>query len=170
MRFELLLLAHFIPHLLADEDRISTISTKYVVSNQKITFFEAYTRCRQYGLDPAEVLSEADERELEEALKPFNETGPYEGFWIFATDLGDKANYYWLHSNLPLFYSLFSDGEPNNVATENCLEVFQKSSGIFSWNDCPCDLKLRFVCQRKQKVASSCGENVLITSNTFSNC
>ncbi|KAF7276356.1 hypothetical protein GWI33_010442, partial [Rhynchophorus ferrugineus] len=36
-------------------------------------YADGYLRCHQYGLDPAEVLSESDEIELEEALKSLKE-------------------------------------------------------------------------------------------------
>ncbi|KAF7274061.1 hypothetical protein GWI33_013254 [Rhynchophorus ferrugineus] len=134
-------------------------ANKYVFSNQKVTFHEAYLRCRQYGLDPAEILSEEDQKEVEEALQLHNEIDTLGGFWIFATNLADKTNYYWLNSNVPLFYSAFAPNEPNNVANkENCLEIYQRSAGLYLWNDFPCDIKLRFLCQRK-KQTKACDDN-----------
>ncbi|XP_076269492.1 perlucin-like [Rhynchophorus ferrugineus] len=143
---------------------ISTVSAnKYVISNQKVTFHEGYLRCRQYGLDPAEILSESDQKELEEVLQLHKEVGVANGYWMFATNLVDKTTYYWLNSNLPLFYSAFSAGQPDNAGNrENCLEIFQHSIGVFMWNDYPCDTKLRFICQHKlKKNAKSCDENMV---------
>ncbi|XP_076269574.1 C-type lectin mosGCTL-7-like isoform X1 [Rhynchophorus ferrugineus] len=91
---------------------ISVCANKYVVSNQRVTFHEAHSRCRQYGLDLAEILSESDEKEIEQALLPIKDLGTFDGFWIFASNLADKKNYYWLNSNLPLFYSAFYQGQP----------------------------------------------------------
>ncbi|KAF7273836.1 hypothetical protein GWI33_013467 [Rhynchophorus ferrugineus] len=138
---------------------ISVCANKYVVSNQRVTFHEAHSRCRQYGLDPAEILSESDEKEIEQALLPIKDLGTFDGFWIFASKLADKKNYYWLNSNLPLFYSAFYQGQPDNTGEkEHCLELYQASTGVFKWNDNSCDIKNRFICQRKQKI-NSCDDN-----------
>ncbi|XP_076269559.1 salivary C-type lectin 2-like [Rhynchophorus ferrugineus] len=138
---------------------ISTSANKYVVSNQRVTFYEAHSRCRQYGLDPAEILSENDEKEIEQALLPIKDLGIFDGFWIFASNLADKKNYYWLNSNLPLFYSAFYPGQPDNTGDkEHCLELYQSTTGVFAWNDLSCDTKKRFICQRKQKI-NACDDN-----------
>ncbi|KAF7274057.1 hypothetical protein GWI33_013250, partial [Rhynchophorus ferrugineus] len=130
---------------------ISVSANKYVVSNQRVTFHEAHSRCRQYGLDPAEILSESDEKEIEQALLPIKDLGTFNGFWIFASNLADTKNYYWLNSNLPLFYSTFYPGQPDNKGDkEHCLEIYQATTGVFAWNDDSCDKKNRFICQRKQ--------------------
>ncbi|XP_076271453.1 salivary C-type lectin 2-like [Rhynchophorus ferrugineus] len=137
---------------------------RYVVSNQRVTFHEGYIRCLQYGLEPAEILSESDEKEIEAALEPLREIGFREGFWIFASNLPNKTNFYWLNSKLPLFYSFFSAGQPDNTdKKENCLEIYQLSTGVFGWNDCPCESKIRFICQRKKKdiIISSCNDTHL---------
>ncbi|XP_076269560.1 salivary C-type lectin 2-like [Rhynchophorus ferrugineus] len=141
----------------------TTSANKYVISNQKVTFHDGYLRCIQYGLDPAEVLSEADEIELEEALKPFKEIGALEGIWIFSSNTGNKTNFFWLNSNLPLFYSKFSVGQPNGVGY-SCLEIYQSNTGVFFWNDLACETKLRFVCQRKQN-DNMCSDNQVGTRN-----
>ncbi|KAF7273147.1 hypothetical protein GWI33_014121 [Rhynchophorus ferrugineus] len=123
---------------------------KYVISNQRVTFHDAYVRCRQHGFDPVEILSEHDEKEIEAVLKNETNYGWQNAFWIFATNLGDKKNYYWLDSGKPLFYSKFAAGQPSNVEQENCLEIWKTSSEIFEWNDAPCDTKLRFICKYRQ--------------------
>ncbi|KAF7263247.1 hypothetical protein GWI33_003298 [Rhynchophorus ferrugineus] len=158
MKRIVLLLASFILVI------VRSSANKYVVSNQKVTFHEGYLRCLQYGLEPAEILSESDEEEIETVLKPLREifedlVGFGEGFWIFASNLVNKTNYYWLNSKLPLFYSLFSTGQPDNAdQKENCLEIYQISTGVFGWNDCPCESKIKFICQRKKRDISSCNE------------
>ncbi|XP_076271398.1 collectin-10-like [Rhynchophorus ferrugineus] len=133
---------------------------KYVVSTQRVSFYEGYLRCRQYGLDPGEIVSLKDQRDVEEKLQTVRELGWEQGFWIFATNLGNKVSYYWLNSGRPIFYSLFAPGQPDNAGNkENCLEVFQTTTGHFAWNDAPCDHKLRFICQYKQKPSDSCDDN-----------
>ncbi|XP_076271456.1 salivary C-type lectin 2-like [Rhynchophorus ferrugineus] len=147
MKRIVLLLASFILVI------VRSSANKYVVSNQRVTFHEGYLRCLQYGLEPAEILSESDQEEIEAVLKPLREIGFGEGFWIFASNLVDKTNYYWLNSKLPLFYSLFSTGQPDNAGQkENCLEIYQISTGVFGWNDCPCESKIKFICQRKKEI------------------
>ncbi|XP_076269557.1 salivary C-type lectin 2-like isoform X1 [Rhynchophorus ferrugineus] len=128
-------------------------SSKYLISNQKVPFHEAYLRCRQYGLDPVEITSEEEQLEVEEAIKHDKELGWENGFYIFATNLGNKISYYWLNTGRPLFYSKFGTGLPNNVGNkENCLQIFQTTLGNFVWNDVPCEHKLRFICQHKIQI------------------
>ncbi|KAF7273845.1 hypothetical protein GWI33_013476 [Rhynchophorus ferrugineus] len=147
------------------EEKLQTVReydtvNKYVVSTQRVSFHEAYLRCRQYGLDPGEIISEKDQQDVEEILRLSRELGWEQGFWIFATNLGNKVSYYWLNSGRPIFYSLFAPGQPDNAGNkENCLEVFQTTTGHFAWNDAPCDYKLRFICQYKQKPSDSCDDN-----------
>ncbi|KAF7273844.1 hypothetical protein GWI33_013475 [Rhynchophorus ferrugineus] len=127
-------------------------SSKYLISNQKVPFHEAYLRCRQYGLDPVEITSEEEELEVEEALKHDKEFGWEKGFYLFATNLGNKISYYWLNTGRPLFYAKFGVGLPDNVGNkENCLQIFQATLGNFLWNDVPCEQQLRFICQRKNQ-------------------
>ncbi|XP_076269568.1 salivary C-type lectin 2-like [Rhynchophorus ferrugineus] len=123
---------------------------KYAVSNQRVSFHDAYVRCRQHGFDPVEILSEHDEKDVEALLKNETSYGWPNAFWIFATNLGDKKNFYWLDSGKPLFYSKFAPNEPNNIEHENCLEIWKTSSGVFEWNDAPCDTKLRFICKYRE--------------------
>ncbi|XP_076269416.1 C-type lectin mosGCTL-7-like [Rhynchophorus ferrugineus] len=153
---QLIFLANFLAYLVIACTCDTNKPNKYVVSNEKVTFHEAYIRCRQYGLDPAEIVSEEDQKDVEEALKFENGLDTPLGFWIFATNLGNKISYYWLHSGRPMFYSLFAAGQPNNAEKkENCLEVYQITKSKFAWNDAPCDFNLRFICQYKQNFSCS---------------
>ncbi|XP_076269550.1 salivary C-type lectin 2-like [Rhynchophorus ferrugineus] len=121
---------------------------RYVVSNQKVTFHEAYLRCRQYGLEPAEINSQEEHEAVEQVLKFESDLGWVLGYWLSGTNLGNKNSYYWLHSGRPMFYSLFAPGQPDNAGNkENCLHVFQTTRGRWAWNDAPCDSLMRFVCQ-----------------------
>ncbi|XP_076269575.1 salivary C-type lectin 2-like isoform X2 [Rhynchophorus ferrugineus] len=82
--------------------------------------------------------------------------GILDGFWLFAWNWVD---FYWVNSNAPLFYSAFNKGQPDNAGEkEHCLELYQASTGVFAWNDNSCDIKRRFICQRKQKI-NSCDDN-----------
>ncbi|KAF7274059.1 hypothetical protein GWI33_013252 [Rhynchophorus ferrugineus] len=149
----------------------TAFANKYVVSNQKVTFHEGYIRCRTYGMDPAEILSECDHKELLEALPPHKELGYINGFWIFATNILDRATFIWMKSNKPLFYSLFSITQPDVMGTKgNCLEIYQHNIGIFLWSENNCETKLRFVCQRKDhNSTSSCKDNNVELKNNISN-
>ncbi|XP_076269554.1 salivary C-type lectin 2-like isoform X1 [Rhynchophorus ferrugineus] len=133
---------------------------KYVVSSEKVSFFEGYLRCRQMGLDPAEIITEQDQKDIEAALQSQNDISWELGFWIFATNLGNYVSYYWLNSGLPIFYSTFAPGQPDNsLQKESCLQIFQIKKGVFAWNDMPCDYKLRFICQHKQRLSSTFEDN-----------
>ncbi|KAF7273839.1 salivary C-type lectin 2-like [Rhynchophorus ferrugineus] len=123
---------------------------KYVVSSDKAGFHTAFITCRQYGYEPAEIHSLAEQKMVEELLKN-EKLGLENGYWIFATNLDEKKAYYWLNSGRRLLYSNFSAGQPDNYNNmENCLHVFHTTPGRFAWNDIPCNSNIRFLCQHNQ--------------------
>ncbi|XP_076269576.1 lectin subunit alpha-like isoform X1 [Rhynchophorus ferrugineus] len=124
-------------------------------------FHNAFITCRQYGFEPAEIHT-IEEHIMVEKLLKHEKVGYEHGFWIFATNLDDKHSYYWLNSGRRLFYSNFSQGQPDNYKdNESCLQVFPVSSGHFAWNDLPCSLKMPFLCQhyQKEKNQETCEDN-----------
>ncbi|KAK3101324.1 hypothetical protein FSP39_002679 [Pinctada imbricata] len=69
-----------------------------------------------------------------------------QGFWLGATDDQQEGHWIWIKDREPVDYSDWAPGEPNNKdSEENCLEYFAEQS--FKWNDAPCRLKRRFICE-----------------------
>lgn len=145
--------------LLAVIHESNTAASKFVVSNEKVTFHEGFVRCKQNNMDPVEILSEEDERELE-AVLPDIEAGWQFGYWIFATSLVNNQTFYWLNSGRPLLYTKFNVNEPNNVlGGENCLEILNVgTTKNFKWNDVPCHNKIKFICQSRSRQSPNSGD------------
>ncbi|XP_076269569.1 C-type lectin mosGCTL-7-like [Rhynchophorus ferrugineus] len=125
-------------------------NSKYMISNQRVTFHDAYVRCRQHGFDPVEILSGQDEKEIEAALKNETAYSWVNGYWIFATNLGDYTNFYWLDSGKPLLFSQFDVSEPKSFEDANCLEIYKTSPDNFLWCSAACDTKLKFICKYRE--------------------
>ncbi|XP_076271470.1 C-type lectin 16-like [Rhynchophorus ferrugineus] len=97
-------------------------------------------------------MTEQDQKDVEDLLKYEDGLDTAVGFWIFATNLGDKSSYHWLHSGRSVIYSVFFSYQPNNADNiENSLQIFQLTKGSFFWNDVPCAFNLRFICQYKNQ-------------------
>lgn len=75
--------------------------------------------------------------------------GTYEGYWLAGTRHGScGSDFVWLTTGKPVVYRKFSVGQPDNSnGNESCLELFLISPNVFVWNDCPCDIKLGYICQ-----------------------
>ncbi|KAF7273834.1 hypothetical protein GWI33_013465 [Rhynchophorus ferrugineus] len=118
-------------------------TTKFILSTEKETFFDAYRKCLQIGFKPLEIVLEEDAKCVGDKLR--NHTINH--WWIFATNLGDYVNYYWLHTGKPLIYTQFESEQPNNPRNENCLVMYSKASPNPVWHDFPCDSKFRYICK-----------------------
>ncbi|KAK3102131.1 hypothetical protein FSP39_009047 [Pinctada imbricata] len=69
-----------------------------------------------------------------------------QGFWLGATDDQQEGNWIWIKDREPVGYNNWAPGEPNNKdSEENCLEYFKEQ--LFKWNDAPCRLRRRFICE-----------------------
>ena len=71
-------------------------------------------------------------------------TGDY---WLGASDIDHEGLFRWKESQLPLSYSNFPSGEPNNAnGNQDCLVVGFKDSSN-EWYDRDCDEGYGIVCQ-----------------------
>ena len=70
--------------------------------------------------------------------------------WIGGTDKDDEDKWKWSPSGTELSYTNWNPGEPSNARyIEHCLVVQFSSVQSYNgkWNDAPCSLKLKYVCQ-----------------------
>lgn len=69
------------------------------------------------------------------------------GFWIDATNLGDRQNsYYWSQTGMNMVYSNWEKTNPDNTGKENCVDIGALS---YLWNTADCHLTGPFICQKK---------------------
>ncbi|KFB38258.1 galactose-specific C-type lectin, putative [Anopheles sinensis] len=96
----------------------------------------------------ATITSVADSQLIEAAIQRSSNTkGPW---WIGGTDLGLEGTFVWISTNnlvgSPGGYFNFSPTQPDNKGgNEHCLEIGRW--GGVAWNDVPCELSQRFICE-----------------------
>ncbi|XP_030751176.1 perlucin-like [Sitophilus oryzae] len=123
---------------------------EYVVFPESLGFFDAYINCKQNKLEPAEVHTEEEEIQLESALERAGaKAGWQNAYWIFGIKLKNKPFFYWMDSGVRVTYDKYWPGEPTNYnGTEDCLDIFKNDNGNFGWNDVPCNLHFKYICQK----------------------
>ncbi|XP_055995966.1 macrophage mannose receptor 1-like isoform X2 [Ostrea edulis] len=68
-------------------------------------------------------------------------------YWIGLNDRTRESSWQWLDGNQGSKYFNWAPHEPNNLLTENCVEMnFQNHQG--KWNDRICSTAVRFICQK----------------------
>ena len=70
--------------------------------------------------------------------------------WTGLNDLDIEGTYVWDHSNAPLNFSNWKDGEPslrnpNHALTKDCIDILR--GGV--WNDRPCSYLNWVICEKK---------------------
>ncbi|XP_062296504.1 CD209 antigen-like protein E [Scomber scombrus] len=103
--------------------------------------------CQLYGGDLAVIDSKDKENFTinhvfnKKSLKPKN------GYWIGLRDVHEEGTWKWLDGKV-LVEGYWIDGEPNNVNEEDCVSVLPKENFFQAWNDAPCTLKLKWICEK----------------------
>ena len=119
----------------------------YTLVSDTLPWHDANAACQAAGLQLASVQS-AEQNELLLTV-----AGDNNEVWIGGTDAASEGAWVWSPSNTPLSYTNWgSGGEPNNIyydgRAEDCL-VFSwlETGGPGKWNDLPCALHRKYVCQ-----------------------
>ena len=63
------------------------------------------------------------------------------------TDRSEEGGFVWSDGS-PVAYVNWNDGEPNNAGEEDCVVIFP-DEGTGVWNDVPCNIRSRAVCEKK---------------------
>ena len=69
--------------------------------------------------------------------------------WTGLNDINNEGTYVWDHSNAPLTFSNWMDGEPsvgypNHAQNRDCMDILR--GGV--WNDRPCSYLNWFICEK----------------------
>ncbi|XP_052084618.1 perlucin-like protein [Mytilus californianus] len=114
----------------------------YYFSNDERTWFEAERYCRAQNAFLAYIKDVTENNWIHSNLINMNGT---DLLWIGATDC-DTGIWIWSYDYVPLTYSNWNTGEPNNHRGqgENCCHIYDTGK----WNDIMCSRKLKFVCKR----------------------
>ncbi|XP_071139153.1 perlucin-like protein [Mytilus edulis] len=111
----------------------------YYFSDDKRTWFEAERYCRSQNAFLAYVKDVTENNWVQSNLK---DTDLY---WIGATNF-ETGIWIWSYDYVPLTYSNWKKGEPNNHNDqgEHCCHMYVNGK----WNDTICSRKNKFVCKR----------------------
>ena len=65
------------------------------------------------------------------------------------------GEWYWPHMNKTVEWFDWADGEPNNVAGEDCITMMEIHDPFFPifrdyfWNDFDCDSSAHYICEKR---------------------
>ena len=70
--------------------------------------------------------------------------------WIGGTDAASEGTWVWSSTGTPLSYTNWYSAQPDNyLGNEDCLEFNWKASSPGKWNDGPCSVKRKYVCESR---------------------
>ncbi|XP_029317239.1 CD209 antigen-like [Cottoperca gobio] len=113
------------------------------------TWQEARQFCMNQGGDLAVIDSREKHRAINGLLGNYQEPGRYiseSGFWIGLRDVKEEGVWKWLDDSR-LIEGYWINGEPNNEGNEDCVASYPKMNPFKTWNDVPCNIVLKWLCQ-----------------------
>nr|XP_011422437.3 macrophage mannose receptor 1 isoform X2 [Crassostrea gigas] len=112
----------------------------YQFNDTKLTWLNARTTCQGMGADLVTINS-ANIQSFVQRQSHGNE------YWIGLNDRTRERSWQWLDGHTGSKYYNWNAHEPNNLGTENCVEMnFMNHAG--KWNDRRCSTLVRFICQK----------------------
>lgn len=106
---------------------------KYVAT--KMNFFEAEMFCRTQQSSLTDISDANEEQWIRKLMEDSH-------IWTSGSDLAEYGEWKWLSSGLPMTFTNWSKGQPENNK-EHCL-CFHKPT---AWHDCGCSGKFPFICK-----------------------
>lgn len=106
---------------------------KYVAT--KMNFFEAEMFCRTQRSSLTDIRDANEEQWIRKLTEDPQ-------IWTSGSDLAEHGEWKWLSSGLPMTFTNWTKGEPENNQ-ERCL-CFHKPT---AWHDCGCSEKFAFICK-----------------------
>ncbi|XP_060771099.1 macrophage mannose receptor 1-like [Neoarius graeffei] len=125
----------------------------YKVDEEK-TWTDAQKYCRENYTDLATI---ENEEEMDAVKAVLNGSG--DNFWIGLRQVNDAKNRTFVWSdNTTSSFTYWSDKEPNNEGTNNCVEVNGTTENK-TWNDSGCSHTISFVCYKRRTPLTVISEN-----------
>ena len=109
----------------------------------RATWNQARAHCQSQGGNLATISN------MEENSAVANTISGYSA-WIGLNDMSSEGNFVWADGD-DSTYRNFLPGEPNEMGSEDCVEIFGTSPGFSYWNDNVCrrdDRVTGFVCSK----------------------
>ncbi|KAK2840185.1 hypothetical protein Q5P01_013925 [Channa striata] len=136
-----------------DRDRLQSLTNKscpvgwtmfsgsfYFLSSLSDSWTNARRDCQNKGADLVVIDSLKEQNFLSELINVDT--------WIGLSDRDKEGTWKWVDES-PLIFTNWDNGEPNNLKPdgEDCAEIrVQKGH---KWNDKPCELSQRWICEKK---------------------
>ncbi|XP_048051388.1 CD209 antigen-like protein C isoform X1 [Megalobrama amblycephala] len=109
-------------------------------SNELKSWSESRQYCRDHGGDLVIIDTEEKQKSISSLIK--------ERVWIGLTDIENEGNMTWV-DNSTLRQGFWLSGEPNDQGgSEDCIELMPENPVLNNWNDLPCSLKRKGICEK----------------------
>ena len=66
-------------------------------------------------------------------------------YWLGGNDIETEGVFKWVKSDLPMTYTDWSPGQPDDAGGEDCMEL--RGAFQYHWNDLPCNIPHHFICE-----------------------
>ncbi|XP_047677059.1 hepatic lectin-like [Tachysurus fulvidraco] len=106
--------------------------------------------CKEKGADLVVIDSKEKQEFISARLQQYKIRFSYNnGFWIGLKDDHTEGIWKWLNETT-LTEGYWMDGEPNDdKAREDCAVVYSRGNPMKTWNDLPCSLKQKWICEKE---------------------
>ncbi|XP_062620217.1 galactose-specific lectin nattectin-like [Saccostrea cucullata] len=116
----------------------------YMLNTQKFSWEQANAKCRGFSAMLVEIDTMPENVFVANTLKNKDPSGRA---WLGGTDKTQENTWIWKHSGLPLRFTNWNKGEPNDdKENEDCMEILSRNG---MWNDMPCSYLSMFVCEKE---------------------
>ncbi|XP_062593084.1 hepatic lectin-like [Saccostrea cucullata] len=114
-----------------------------MLNTQKLSWEQANVKCRGLSARLVEIDTMPENVFVANILKNKEPSGRA---WLGGTDKTQENTWIWNHSGLPLRFTNWNKGEPNDdKGNEDCMEIFSLNG---KWNDMKCLYSSMFVCEK----------------------
>ena len=125
----------------------------YTFVESKATWSDASDACgKKSNGNLVSITSIGEEEFLANTIKTINNSTLTTRAWIGLNDKEKEGTFQW-SDNAPINFVYWNNGEPNNVASEDCVELVK---GLY-WNDMQCSDSLPYICKyARRKIQCVC--------------
>ncbi|XP_077057535.1 C-type lectin domain family 4 member M-like isoform X2 [Siphateles boraxobius] len=116
---------------------------RFFISSESMSWSESRQYCRDRGADLIIINTEEKQRFITSLFKE----DMFFGAWIGLSDTETEGIMKWV-DNSPLNRGFFDRGEPNNMGNEDCIEVDTFRDPVNNWNDAPCSMGKKCICEK----------------------
>ena len=115
-------------------------ASTYQFCEAPLDWLAARQQCLDQNMDLVTIVSELENNWVWSTATAFKTTR----WWIGYNDLAVEGDWQWA-TGQGADYTNWMEGEPNNVANEDCAELFSPTAPV--WNDNQCITAFAFICE-----------------------